>query len=69
MPEELILLLALTTKLIQAAVQLVPNYFPPKLLGGDTGAEGLACCPLRSAGGAHFQTDRGTFPTQACAGG
>lgn len=66
---ELILLLARVTKLVQPAARLEPNNFPPKLLGGDTGAE-LASCPFCSAGRGQFQIDRGTFPTQlACPGG
>ncbi len=44
--EELILLQNLTTKLVRPATQLEPNYFPPKLLGGDTGAEGVGMLPF-----------------------
>lgn len=44
--EELILLQTQRTKLVRPATQLEPNYFPPKLLGGDTGAEGVGMLPF-----------------------
>lgn len=45
-PEGLILPQVLTIKLVQPATQQEPNYFPPKLLGGDTGAEGVGIFPF-----------------------